>query len=118
MKISNIIFFLVLLLLTNCEDTPEKDEDPVMPSTFLKYGNGKFSFNQYTPLVDKPINVYTYLPLEGVTDVRKAVKAMWQGQHRFAKAKKFYQFTANKAAELGVDFEWIYPTLPNVGHSF
>ena len=69
MKISNIIFFLVLLLLTNCEDTPEKDEDPVMPSTFLKYGNGKFSFNRYTPLADKPINVYTYLPVEGATEL-------------------------------------------------
>ena len=286
MKISNIIFFSVLLLLTNCEDTPEKDEDPVMPSTFLKYGNGKFSFNQYTPLADKPINVYTYLPVEGATelplifvmhgnsrnvinncgywgesarkfefivvcpefneadfpgsanyqngmmftggqyadsakwtynlieeifsylkqnnvtsyetygiygfsaggqfvhryalytnpkrasliiaggsgwytlpnysenypyglnnspfiesslnekfqlplvvmigendtnpndsDLRKTVQAMRQGQHRFARAKNFYQLATIKAAELGVDFEWIFTTVPNVGHT-
>ena len=69
MKNYNIVFFLVLLFLTNCEDSSEKNEEPVPATTFLKYGNGKFPFNHYTPLAETPINIYTYLPVEGATDL-------------------------------------------------
>ena len=51
------------------------------------------------------------------SDLRKTVQAMRQGQHRFARAKNFYQLATIKAAELGVDFEWIFTTVPNVGHT-
>tara|TARA_B100001250_G_scaffold109618_1_gene92592 strand:+ start:962 stop:1876 length:915 start_codon:yes stop_codon:yes gene_type:complete len=69
MKNYNIVFFLVLLFLTNCEDSSEKNEEPVPATTFLKYGNGKFPFNHYIPLAETPINIYTYLPVEGATDL-------------------------------------------------
>tara|TARA_B000000475_G_scaffold269569_2_gene263765 strand:+ start:98 stop:1135 length:1038 start_codon:yes stop_codon:yes gene_type:complete len=69
MKKYYITFFLLLGFLTNCEDSSDQNEEPIAPTTFLKYRNGKFSFNQYEPLADKPINIYTYLPVEGATDL-------------------------------------------------
>ena len=69
MKNYNFIFLAMLLFVTSCEDSSEKNEEPVAPTTFLKNGNGKFLFNNYSPLADKPINVYTYLPVEGATNL-------------------------------------------------
>ena len=69
MKNYIFILFLSLFFAISCEDNSEEKVDEIPQSTFLKYGNGKFSFNYYAPLSDKPINVYTYLPVEGATDL-------------------------------------------------
>jgi len=69
MKNYNFIFFILLLVTISCEDNSEKKVDEIPSTTFLRYGNGKFLFNEYSPLADKPINVYTYLPVEGATDL-------------------------------------------------
>ena len=69
MKNYNFILLLTILFISNCEDKSTNAEEINKPTTFLKYGNGKFAFNQYAPLTDKPINVYSYLPVEGAKDL-------------------------------------------------
>ena len=69
MKYYNFILLLFLIFFSNCEDKSSNTQEIEKPSTFLKYGNGKFAFNHYAPLADKPINVYSYLPVEGANDL-------------------------------------------------
>ena len=71
MKYFKYILLSSLLLFTSCEEKSSGDsvvEEP-QEDTFLKFRNGKFVFNNYPPLADKPINVYTYLPVEGATNL-------------------------------------------------
>ena len=51
------------------------------------------------------------------SDLRKTVQAMRQGEHRYARAKYFYRSAAIKAADLGVNFNWTFTSIPDVGHS-
>ena len=69
MKYLNVILFFVFLAVLSCEDASKDTSEEVKTETFLKYGNGKFTFDNYEPLSDKPITVYTHLPVEGATDL-------------------------------------------------
>jgi len=51
--IFHTILFSVLLLFS-CSS----DDDETNPEGVITNGNGKFEYNQYTPLKDKPVNVY------------------------------------------------------------
>ncbi len=55
-------FLLILILPMSCEDSQEKKDEIAVDSSFISVGYGKFEFNNYAPLSDKPITVYTYLP--------------------------------------------------------
>ena len=69
MKYLNVVLFFVFLAVLSCEDASKDTSEEVKTETFLKYGNGKFTFDNYEPLSDKPITVYTHLPVEGATDL-------------------------------------------------
>ena len=61
------IFFLVFTIVTSaCSDSKndiiEEEENENEISKLVPLGYNKFTFNSYAPLLDKPIDVHTYLP--------------------------------------------------------
>lgn len=46
----------------------------------------------------------------------RAKEAMAQGEHRFARGKRFFAAAREAAARLGADFGWTLQTVPGVGH--
>ena len=42
---------------------------------------------------------------------------MRQGEHRYARAKFFYNSAENKAKSINTTFNWKIETVPNFGHS-
>ena len=65
--IKHLKYFLLSLLLIflvpmGCEDSQEKKDEASIDSSFISVGYGKFEFNNYAPLAEKPITVYTFLP--------------------------------------------------------
>ena len=65
--IKHLKYFLLSVLLISlvpmgCEDTTEKKDAASIDSSLISLGYGKFEFNNYAPLAEKPITVYTYLP--------------------------------------------------------
>ncbi len=69
MKYLFFVSILLSIILMSCEDSSTDDTTKSEVQTFLKYGNGKFTFDSYKPLEDRPITVYTHLPKEGATNL-------------------------------------------------
>tara|TARA_Y100001935_G_scaffold174515_1_gene144229 strand:+ start:285 stop:1205 length:921 start_codon:yes stop_codon:yes gene_type:complete len=63
MKYSFFISILLSIILISCEDSSTGDTTKSEVPTFLKPGNYKFTFDEYSPLKDKPIPVHTFLPI-------------------------------------------------------
>ena len=51
------------------------------------------------------------------SSLRKTEEAMRQGQHRFERGHYFFNTAQAMADSLGVEFNWILDTVPDVGHS-
>ena len=69
--------------MISCEDKEKSSIDIIPEPSLVKYGNGRFDFNSYEPLKDKPVTVYTYLPDEENKDI--PIIFVMHGQNRNAK---------------------------------
>ena len=62
LKYLKLIIFSMLIVSIGCEDSNEKIEEKIEKNSFIPFKYGKFEYNYYEPLSDKPITVYTYMP--------------------------------------------------------
>ena len=51
------------------------------------------------------------------SSLRKTAEAMRQGNHRFERAKFFYNRAVEGSDILGVNLNWTFRSVPNIGHS-
>ena len=61
-KYLRVIIITMVIVSTGCEDSNEKIEEKIANTSFIPFKYGKFEYNDYEPLSDKPITVYTYMP--------------------------------------------------------
>ena len=80
MKYFILSVLLILALPMGCEDSKEKKDEMPVDSSFISIGYGKFEFNKYAPLSNKPITVYTFLPNNG--NINKQIIFVMHGSSR------------------------------------
>ena len=81
-KYLKLIIISMIIVLIGCEDSNGEIEEKIQDNAFIPFKYGKFEYNHYKPLSDKPITVYTYMPDHTTDDI--PVIFVMHGQNRDA----------------------------------
>ena len=88
-------------------------------SVSFPYGLGRvpMSREELVSVFAKPVVVLLgEADVNRTSNLRMTPEADRQGQNRLARGKTFFETAKNKAAEIGVPFNWKLVTVPGVGH--